>query len=193
MFSNSVTVDYQDMVLDKSTGSKSRSQACTGFALLLYIMSSRSYYIRTDMSRDTFSKSRRHLGAADREWRSGKITSRRVIEKPRSSSSIKRYLIGAAFFLIVIIVIAVIVVVRNRGSDIPPEEPITCAPGFSGEKCDSTSFIGSQSWSDTLPHRLSDGKYYSYGIAFRIFAPSATTVQILVSNNGEMEKSHEMM
>ena len=145
------------------------------------------------MSRNTFSKSRRHLGAADREWRSGKITSRRVIEKPRSSSSIKRYLIGAAVFLIVCIIIAVIMVVKNRGSDIPPEEPISCAPGFSGERCDSTSFIGSQSWSDTLSHKLSDGKYYSYGIAFRVFAPSATTVQILVSNNEEVEKSYDMM
>jgi len=124
-------------------------------------MSSRSYYVRADLSRDSFSKSRRHLGAADREWRSGKVTSRRVIEKPKSSASIKKYLIGSACFLFVCIVIAIIVVIKNRDSDDPPVEPITCAPGFTGEKCDSTSFIGSQSWSDTLSHKLSDGKYFS--------------------------------
>ena len=188
-----LSFDYQGIVLDKSTGLYLRFQACAGLALLLYIMSSRSYYIRTDMSRDSFSKSRRHLGASDREWRSGKVSSRRVIEKPKSSLSIRRYLIAAAFFLIFCIVIAVIVVIKNREPEIPPEEPITCAPGFSGEKCDSTSFIGSQSWSDTSSHKLSDGKYYSYGTAFRLFAPSATAVQILISNDGEVEQSYDMM
>lgn len=155
-------------------------------------MSSRSLYTRAELSRDLYSKSRRHFGATDKEWRSGRVSSRRNLDKPRSSASFKRCLLAAICLIIVFIVIAIIVLIKSRDQEDPPVDPVSCAPGFSGDNCDSTAFIGSYAWSDSIFYKLADGNYYSSGIAFRIYAPSATSTYVLASG-GDNEREYPMM
>ena len=107
------------------------------------------YYrpVRSGSSRDYYAMSMRHLGASDRDWRTGS----------------------------------------------PSEDPQACPPGFSGDNCDSTSFIGSHIWTSDNLYKLADGNYYKKGIAFRVFAPNATRVHILASVPGGIEGEYAMM
>lgn len=78
-------------------------------------------------------------------------------------------------------------------SDEPIEVVTECPPGFSGKDCQSTSFIGSYLWSDTKVYRLVDGRYYSKGIAFRVYAPGADGVNVVTFSPNEDERITAMM
>ena len=95
--------------------------------------------------------------------------------------------------MVICIVIIIIVALQNKKPDTPSEDPQACPPGFSGDNCDSTSFIGSHIWTSDNLYKLADGNYYKKGIAFRVFAPNATRVHILASVPGGIEGEYAMM
>ena len=100
-------------------------------------------------------------------------------------------LIFVVMFIVCVLVAAIITVLVNRNNH-PSDDPFVCSPGMSGEKCDSTSFIGSYVWSGGSLYRLADGNFYSKGIAFRLYAPNATAVNVIASVPGGMESEYAM-
>lgn len=94
-------------------------------------------------------------------------------------------------FIVCVLVVTIVVVLINRNNH-PSDDPLVCSPGMSGEKCDSTSFIGSYVWSGGSLYRLADGNFYSKGIAFRLYAPNATAVNVLASVPGGIESEYAM-
>ena len=94
---------------------------------------------------------------------------------------------------IIISVIIVIVVSISNHNVVPEPEEKECPPGFSGDNCDSTSFIGAFIWSSDKFYTLSDGFSYKKGIAFRVFAPAALRVIVLISVHGGVEQEFPMM
>lgn len=136
------------------------------------------------------SASSRHSGNARRDWRQNNETSRRVTETPRATRS--RWCLILAGFLTMLCIIFVVVIIWNVSDD-PVEVVTECPPGFSGKDCQSTSFIGSYLWSDTKVYRLVDGRYYSKGIAFRVYAPGADRVNVVTFTPNEDERTTSMM
>lgn len=100
-------------------------------------------------------------------------------------------LIFVIMFIVCVLVVTIVVVLINRNNH-PSDDPLVCSPGMSGEKCDSTSFIGSYVWSGGSLYRLADGNFYSKGIAFRLYAPNATAVNVLASVPGGIESEYAM-
>lgn len=152
------------------------------------------YYrpMRSGSARDYYAMSMRHMGASDRDWRAGSNKGKRVIETKKKSNRFYYYIAGGVLLVICIVVI-VIVALQNKKPDTPSDDPHACPPGLSGDNCDSTSFIGSYTWTGDSLYKLADGNYYKKGIAFRVFAPNATKVHVLASVPGGIEGEYAMM
>lgn len=136
------------------------------------------------------SASSRHNGNTRRDWRQNNETSRRVTETPRATRS--RWCLLLASLFTILCIIFIVIIIWNV-SDEPIEVVTECPPGFSGKDCQSTSFIGSYLWSDTKVYRLVDGRYYSKGIAFRVYAPGADGVNVVTFSPNEDERITAMM
>lgn len=141
--------------------------------------------------REYYSFSMRHLGTSQRDWRVGSVSE--LPEKKSFQFTRGHFFILLSLLLIVFVTVTIIILVRNNGDDIVPEpEEKECPPGFSGDNCDSTSFIGSLLWSADKFYTLSDGILYKKGIAFRVYAPSALRVIVLISVHGGVEEEFPM-
>ena len=152
-----------------------------------------SYYEREryHYGRDYYTLSSRYLGASDRDWRIGKNSGRRIIQHDKKSKS-RVCLIIALVIIVLLIVLSIVLIVVYNNRSIPDPEVIECPPGLSGEYCDSTQFIGTLVWSGDTLYTLSDGLLYKKGIAFRVYAPSALRVMVLVSVPGGAEQEYPM-
>ena len=148
-------------------------------------------YDRSGLVRDGYTVSTRHIGASNREWRVNSAALNRNRVMKRRTRPVFCRLIFVVMFIVCVLVAAIIIVLVNRNNH-PSDDPLVCSPGMSGEKCDSTSFIGSFVWSGGSLYRLGDGNFYSKGIAFRLYAPNATAVNVIASVPGGMESEYAM-
>lgn len=133
----------------------------------------------------------RHKGDVGRGWRQSNGYSRKVAETHKASKT-KKNLIFAGITTMLCIIVIILIIVLYKPSDNPTDTPIECPPGFTETGCQSTSFIGSQLWSDSKVYKFSDGRYYSYGIAFRVYAPFASSISVMTRID-DQEYSYAMM
>lgn len=141
--------------------------------------------------REYYSFSMRHLGTSQRDWRVGSVSELPTKESFHFTKG--HFFILLSFLLIIFVTVIIIILVPKNNHDIVPEpEKKECPPGFSGDNCDSTSFIGASIWSSDKFYTLSDGFLYKKGIAFRVYAPSARRVIVLISVHGGVEQEFPM-
>ena len=133
----------------------------------------------------------RHKGDIDRGWRQSNSVSRKVSETHKATKT-KRSLIVAGFVTMLCIIVVILLIILYKPSENPAETPVECPPGFTETGCQSKSFIGSKLWSDTKVYKFSDGRFYSYGIAFRVYAPFASSISVMTNMDGQ-ERSFAMM
>lgn len=138
------------------------------------------------------SASYRHTGYSNRDWRQNNGVSRKVTETPKATKT-KWGLIIALLITLICIISIIIVILINKPSDNPDEGENECPPGFTEVGCQSVSFIGTSAWSGSKVYKLEDGRFYSYGIGFRVYAPEATSVSILLRISELNEKTFKMM
>ena len=142
--------------------------------------------------REYYSFSMRHLGTSQRDWRVGSISALPTQESFHFTKG--HFFVLLSILLTIIISVIIVIVVSKSNHDVVPEpEEKECPPGFSGDNCDSTSFIGAFIWSSDKFYTLSDGFSYKKGIAFRGFAPAALRVIVLISVHGGVEQEFPMM
>lgn len=142
--------------------------------------------------REYYSFSMRHLGTSQRDWRVGSISALPTQESFHFTKG--HFFVLLSILLTLIISVIIVIVVSKSNHDVVPEpEEKECPPGFSGDNCDSTSFIGAFIWSSDKFYTLSDGFSYKKGIAFRVFAPAAMRVIVLISVHGGVEQEFPMM
>lgn len=129
----------------------------------------------------------------NREWRktgSGYNHRRIIEEKTHRKESQKRIAYGVFVIVALFLIISVLLVYLHYD---PVDEHIVCVPGFSGDRCERTNFIGTYVWSKNEYYTLSDGLQHRNGIAFRVYAPYAKTVSVLVKPVMGLEAKYKMM
>ena len=140
----------------------------------------RSKGVRNSYQEIYRNSSYRHNGNINRDWRQTNDVSRRV--SPTSKPSRTRWgLLGFTVLTLLCIIVIIIVLVSHRTPDNPGGDVTECPPGFTEQNCQSTSFIGSSIWSEAKAYKLADGQYYSNGIAFRVYAPQADSIDVITS------------
>lgn len=142
--------------------------------------------------REYYSVSVRYQGDSTRDWRNVKNNGRRVRELPKTTNTHVALLI-ALIATVLCCVVAIIVIVSLNHRDNSGDNKIKCPPGITGSKCQNVTFIGVYTWSGDEHYQLPDGHAYSRGMAFRVYAPKATSVFVLASALGGSEQEYSML
>ena len=152
-----------------------------------------SYSKHGNSSYQAFHKNASFRNTTDfnRDWRNNRNYSRRNLNAPSARNN-RRLIALAVSVLLILICVIIIIVLFSKNSDTPGEEIIECPPGFNGNGCQNSDFIGSLVWSDAKFYKLVDEKYYNRGIAFRVYAPGAESVSVLTKMPEEEERSSAM-
>lgn len=102
-----------------------------------------------------------------------------------------RRLIIAIFVVLAVIITVVALILFFRERD--PTVTRVCPPGFTGEQCERSDFLGSLTWYADDFYTLDDGFQYRNGLAFRIYAPSAKSVTIHCVSFSGASSSYKMI
>lgn len=155
-------------------------------------MSSRYQSFNRSSKREYYSLSVRHQGDSTRDWRNVKNNGRRVREQPKTTNTRVGLLI-ALIATVLCCIVAVVVIVSMIHHDKPDDHKRECPPGISGNECQNASFVGMYAWSGDEHYELPDGHAYSRGMAFRVYAPMASSVFVLASAMGGSEQEYSML
>ena len=128
----------------------------------------------------------------NRDWRKNDFScnTRRVIEDHQYQNESQKRLMWSVlsfFFVFLILVIFVSFLLYN-----PDTKDHVCVPGFSGKLCERSDFLGTYLWSASEYYTLNDSMQHSNGIAFRVFAPNANLVKVLVKPESGIERQYNM-
>ena len=128
----------------------------------------------------------------NRDWRKNDFSSntRRVIEDHKYQNESQKRLMWSVlsfFFVFLILVIFVTCLLY-----IPDIEDTICVPGFSGVNCERSDFLGTYLWSASEYYTLDDKMQHRNGIAFRVYAPNAEHVKVLVKPESGIEREYNM-
>ena len=140
-----------------------------------------------------YSVSYRYIENENREWRrAGSDHTRRkpTVSNKRNSNPRRKAILGIVVMIVIIalIIVPLLFLFHNK-SDVKRE----CVPGFVGDRCERTDFIGTYRWSSSLFYKLDDGLQYNSGIAFRVYAPLSVSVTLTFRSKGSTDKLYEML
>ena len=140
-----------------------------------------------------FSYLHRYQIGEERDWRKTDSfkNPRRVIEKSAKKRTAKRNAMYGVLSMIVIVVFLIALLMWLLHDQ--PDESRTCVPGFTGSNCERSSFLGTYVWSTTEFYKLDDGLDHCQGIAFRVYAPLAKSVNVLTKPRNGVETAYSMM
>ena len=140
-----------------------------------------------------FSSAYRYVEQDERDWRrtyDSQPQRKQVATMNPKCVALRRLIIAVFVVLAVIIaVVALILFFRDR----EPAVTRVCPPGFTGEQCERSDFLGSLTWYADDFYTLDDGFQYRNGLAFRIYAPSAKSVTIHCVSFSGASSSYKMM
>ena len=60
--------------------------------------------------------------------------------------------------------------------------PLSCPPGFTVGDCERMDFLDTYIWTESKNYRVGNSEC-SHGVAFRTWAPAATSVQVIIQND----------
>ena len=130
----------------------------------------------------------------NRGWRTGNFRNnpRRIIEDRVHRKTVRRHLLWGVLSMVGIILILVFLLAYLLYD--PVETSRICVPGFTGENCEKSNFLGTYLWSVNDYYILDDGLQHRSGIAFRVYAPRAKSVSVgLVETENSDSKSSSMI
>lgn len=135
----------------------------------------------------------RYIENENREWRragSDHIRRKPTVSSKGNSNPKRKAVLGVVVMIVLIIVLLVsLLLLFHKKSDAKRD----CVPGFVGDRCERTDFIGTYLWSSSLFYMLDDGLQYNSGIAFRVYAPLSVSVTLTFRPKGSTDKSYEML
>lgn len=140
-----------------------------------------------------FNSSYSNRSSENRDWRKSDFScnTRRVINDNQTQKDFqKRVVWGVLSFFSVFLILAVFLICLLYNPDI---EDRVCVPGFSGIHCERSDFLGSFLWSASEYYILDDGLQHRNGIAFRVYAPNAKVVSVVVKPESGIENEYKMM
>lgn len=140
-----------------------------------------------------YSSAYRYAEHEDRDWRQAYVSQPQRKQMVKSQSRwvvLRRY--ALTIFIVVVVIIAIIacIIYFNKRD---PSVTRLCPPGFNGDRCERSDFLGSQVWYADDFYTLDDGFQYRNGIAFRIYAPSAKSVVVHCVSFSGSSSSFSMM
>lgn len=140
-----------------------------------------------------FSYMHRYQYSDNRDWRqnSSYHNTREAVIKASEKKEFKKRAYRGVFAMIVIVVIMMFLLYLLFVDNTTTTTRI-CVPGFVGEHCDRSNFIGTYFWSTNDFYTLDDGLQHRNGLAFRVYAPNAAYVLVNVKSPGSMEVHYNM-
>ena len=140
-----------------------------------------------------YSISSRYGENENREWRragTGQIRRKLPGNRKAKTNSRRQACLGILIMLGIIAAITILLLSIFR------KDPVvrrTCVPGFAGDRCERNDFLGTYSWSSSQFYSLDDGLLYNSGVAFRLYAPKATSVSLTCKPRGSTDRSYAML
>lgn len=140
-----------------------------------------------------YSSAYRYVEHDERDWRrtyDSQPQRKKDVKMSSKCVALRRLII--AIFVILAVIIAVVALILYFYKNEPTVTRV-CPPGFTGEQCERSDFLGSLTWYADDFYTLDDGFQYRNGLAFRIYAPSAKSVTIHCVSFSGARSEYKMM
>lgn len=136
---------------------------------------------------------KRYRTGDGRDWRTKSVqqNTRQIIEENYNQRKARNKVVAGISALCVVFLVllaAILFLLEDRA-----EQSRLCVPGFVGENCEKSDFLGTFAWSTNEFYVLSDGLQHRKGIAFRVYAPRAQSVVLKLLPVAGVDHSYSMM
>lgn len=129
----------------------------------------------------------------NRDWRKNDFSynpRRMIVDRMQRKDTEKRLFCGILSLVGIMLILVLLLTYLMYD---PVNTTRVCVPGFTGGNCEKFDFLGSFVWSVDNYYILDDGLQHRSGIAFRVYAPNANGVSVIVKPELGIETTYSMM